>query len=157
MESNTTATRTESHSDRNLSLPRHGARQEKVSDIGARDEQNQSDRARRILRAFALSDDAPLALRNDAVFHIAQDGDAADQAWLREAYARIPNVKLRTDVMFHIAQSPNVESSRWLASVVTDARESDAQRKNALFHLAQRKTEECKIGEVEAREYKRKC
>jgi len=103
--------------------------------------QNQSDRARKILRAFALSADAPLPLRNDAVFHIAQDGDAADQAWLREAYARIPDVKLRSDVMFHIAQSPGAESSRWLASIVTDTRESDAQRKNALFHLAQRKAD----------------
>jgi hypothetical protein len=103
--------------------------------------QNRSDRARRILRTFALSGDAPLRLRNDAVFHIAQGGDPADQAWLREAYARIPNVQLRSDVMFRIAQAPGAENSRWLASVVADTREPDAQRKNALFHLAQRKAD----------------
>ncbi|HKP16215.1 MAG TPA: HEAT repeat domain-containing protein [Gemmatimonadaceae bacterium] len=101
--------------------------------------QNHSERARRILRAFALSDTEPLPLRNDAVFHLSQSGDAGDQAWLREAFGKISDPKLRSDVMFHIAQSAGPEASRWLATVVTDTRESDALRKNALFHLSQRK------------------
>jgi tetratricopeptide (TPR) repeat protein len=101
--------------------------------------QHRSERARNILRTFALSDNQPLPLRKEAVFHIAQDADAADQAWLRDAYGKIAIVQLRSDVMFHLAQTAGAENSRWLASVVTDARESDALRKNALFHLAQRK------------------
>jgi HEAT repeat protein len=102
--------------------------------------QNRSERARKTIRTFALSD-APGALRKDAIFHIAQSPDAADRAWLREAYGRIPERDLRSDVMFHIASRPGQETSRWLASVITDAKEPIEERKNALFHLAQQKTE----------------
>ncbi|MEO6525729.1 MAG: HEAT repeat domain-containing protein [Gemmatimonadaceae bacterium] len=101
--------------------------------------QNGSDRARTILRAFALSESTPAALRNDAIFHIAQSSQAVDQAWLRDAYSRIADGEARTNLMFHVAQRPGAESSRWLESVITDSKESDMQRKNAVFHLAQRK------------------
>jgi len=103
--------------------------------------QHRSERARTILRSFALADNEPLPLRKDAVFHIAQDADASDQAWLRDVYRKIANADLRSDVMFALAQTAGAENSRWLAAVVTDAREPDAQRKNALFHLAQRKVD----------------
>jgi HEAT repeat protein len=103
--------------------------------------QNKSDRARKIIKTFALSDNAPVALRKDAVFHISQGHDADDAAWLREAYAKVPESELRNDIMFQIAQQPSAETSKWLASVITDAKEPADQRKNAIFFLAQRKNE----------------
>jgi HEAT repeat protein len=100
--------------------------------------QHRSDRARNILRAFVLSEKEPVALRKDAIFHLAQSREPADQIWLRDAYSKLSNAQLRSDLMFQIAQSPGAEASRWLASVVADTREPEELRKNALFHLAQR-------------------
>lgn len=101
--------------------------------------QNRSERARRIIKVFALSDNVPVSLRNDAVFHISQSRDGADATWLREAYAKLPDGQVRGNLLFHIASRPSHETDRWLASVIMDTKESIEQRKNALFHLAQRK------------------
>ena len=103
--------------------------------------QIRTDRARKIIKAFAVSDNVPVALRNDAIFHIAQSREAEDAAWLRDAYSKITDAEVRTNLMVNIAQRPSVETSRWLASVITDAKEPYEQRKNALFHLAQRKND----------------
>ncbi|MEP7002735.1 MAG: HEAT repeat domain-containing protein [bacterium] len=103
--------------------------------------QNKSDRARKIIKTFALSDNVPVALRKDAVFHIAQGHSADDAAWLREAYAKVSDSQLRSDIMFQIASMPSAETSRWLASVINDQKETAEQRKNALFFLAQQKNE----------------
>ena len=103
--------------------------------------QNRSDRARKIIKAFALAENVPVSLRNDAVFHVAQSRDGADAAWLREAYAKLPNGQVRDNLLFHIASRPSEATNRWLASVIMDSKESPEQRKNALFHLAQRKTD----------------
>ncbi|MEO5815978.1 MAG: HEAT repeat domain-containing protein [Gemmatimonadaceae bacterium] len=98
--------------------------------------QNRSDRARSIVKTFALSNDAPLALRTDAVFHLAQD-----PAFLMEAYAKVTDPELRGNILFHIASRPGPETNKWLVSVIVDPKETMEQRKNALFHLASRKTE----------------
>lgn len=101
--------------------------------------QNRSERARKILRTFALSDDVPVALRNDAIFHIAQGRAADDATWLRDAYAKLPDSDVRANLMFHIASRPSAETTRWLASVILDAKHGMEPRKNALFHFAARK------------------
>jgi HEAT repeat protein len=98
--------------------------------------QNRSDRARNIVKTFALSNDAPLALRNDAVFHLAQD-----PGFLMEAYAKVTDPELRGNILFHIASRPGPETNKWLVSVIVDPKETMEQRKNALFHLASRKTD----------------
>jgi len=102
--------------------------------------QIRSDRSRKILRDFALSDNAPQSLRNDAIFHLAQRPSDDDLAWLRDAYGRITDPKVRDDIMFHVATHPNAETNKWLVSVVVDPKQSIEQRKNALFHLTSRKT-----------------
>jgi HEAT repeat protein len=98
--------------------------------------QNKSDRARNIIKTFALSDNTPVSLRNDAVFHLAQD-----VAFLKEAYAKVSDPELRSNILFHIASQPGPETSKWLVSVIVDPKEPMEQRKNALFHLASRKAE----------------
>ncbi|MES2177072.1 MAG: HEAT repeat domain-containing protein [Gemmatimonadota bacterium] len=103
--------------------------------------QNKSDRARKIMRSFALSDKATVGLRNDAIFHIASGADSQDVAWMKEAYAKIPDQEVRKNLLFHLASRPGPETSKWLVGVVVDPKESMEQRKDALFHLASRKND----------------
>ena len=99
--------------------------------------QQRSERARTILRTFALSNDTPEALRKDAIFHLAQRNDSASAAWLRQAYSATTVRSLKKDIMFHIAQRNDPEAGRWLVGVVTDPREPQDLRKDALFHAMQ--------------------
>jgi HEAT repeat protein len=101
--------------------------------------QMRTERARTIVRDFALTSDAPANLRRDAFFHLAQKATDADIEWLRQAYGRVDDAKLRTDVMFHLAQRPSPATNRWLLGVAMDGKETLENRKNAVFHLAQRK------------------
>jgi len=101
--------------------------------------QMNSERSKKIVRDFALMSDAPLNLRKDAFFHLAQKAEEQDLVWLRQAYGRVDDAKLRADVLFHIAQKSAPETSRWLLSVAMDAKETMENRKNAIFYLAQRK------------------
>jgi HEAT repeat protein len=110
--------------------------------------QNPIDRARKILRDFAVSDNAPTSLRNDAIFHLAQRHSEADVAWLREAYARIADAQVRENIMFHIASHPSAETDKWLVTVILDNKEKLEQRKNALFHLASHKSTADDLGTV---------
>ena len=101
--------------------------------------QMRSERPRKILRDFALMTDAPMKLRKDAVFHLAQKSTEDDMAWLRQAYGRFDDARLRSDVLFHVSQRPSVETSRWLMTLANDTKETLDNRKNAVFHIAQRK------------------
>lgn len=103
--------------------------------------QHKSDRARRAVKTFALSPNVPVGLRNDAIFHIASGADADDIAWLKEAYAKIPESDVRSNLLFHLSTRSGAETSRWLLSVVTDSREDIKQRKDALFQLSTRKAD----------------
>lgn len=118
----------------------HGTEQSSRSNALFSLAQIRSDRSKKILREFALNESAPISLRNDAIFHLAQRPNDADIAWLREAYSKITDPKVRDDLLFHIASKPNAETNKWLVSVVVDQRVSVEQRKNALFHLSASKT-----------------
>jgi len=98
--------------------------------------QNKSDRARKTIRDFALLNDVPIQLRNDAIFHLAQD-----PGFLMEIYPKVAEPEVRGNILFHIASRPNAETNKWLVSVIVDPKETNEQRKNALFHLASRKNE----------------
>ena len=98
--------------------------------------QNKSERAKTMVRAFALSSDVPTALRKDAIFHLAQD-----VGFLMEAYPKVTEQDVRGDILFQIASRPGPETNKWLVSVIVDPKEAIEQRKNALFHLASRKTD----------------
>lgn len=103
--------------------------------------QMRTERAQKIVRAFALSSDSPPNLRRDAFFHLAQNATDEDMEWLRQNYRRVEDAKLRSDVLFHIASNPSPETTRWLLGVAMDAKETMENRRNALFHLGQRKDE----------------
>lgn len=103
--------------------------------------QMHTERATKTVREFALSTAAPVNLRRDAFFHLAQNASEEDMTWLRQNYARVDDPKLRSDVLFHIAQNASPTTSRWLVSVVLNANETKENRKNAIFHLGQRKDE----------------
>lgn len=98
--------------------------------------QNRAPRAKGILRGFALDASVPMNLRNDAIFHLAQDRDEESREWIRGAYATIVEKDLRNNVLFHIASHGGDETAKWLTGVVVDPKESMELRNNALFHLA---------------------
>ena len=98
--------------------------------------QNKSERAKTMVRSFALSNDTPVALRKDAIFHLAQD-----VGFLMDAYPKVTDQEVRDAILFHVASRAGPETTKWLVSVIVDPNETMEQRKNALFHLASRKTE----------------
>ncbi|MDB4916927.1 MAG: hypothetical protein JWM95_4571 [Gemmatimonadetes bacterium] len=98
--------------------------------------QNKSERARKMVRALVLTEDAPTALRKDAVFQL-----SADVAWMRDAYGKVTENDVRKDMLFQIAARPDAETGKWLAGVVADSKESIDQRKDALFQLASHKAD----------------
>ena len=71
--------------------------------------QNKSDRAKTMVRTFALSSDAPMALRKDAIFHLAQD-----VGFLMEAYPKVtePGAKCAATMLFHIASRLRAETEQ---------------------------------------------
>ncbi len=99
-----------------------------------------NERARKIVKAFALSDDAPVSLRNDAIFHIATSKDV-DVPWLKEAYVKANDLEVKKNILFHLGTRNSAESNKWLASIVTDSKENIEQRKDALFQLASHKAD----------------
>jgi HEAT repeat protein len=98
--------------------------------------QNKSERARKIVRTFALSENVPVALRKDAIFQLSAGGNAADIAWLKDAYGKIGDADIRKDIVFQVASKNAPETNRWLAGIIVDPKENLEQRKDALFQLA---------------------
>jgi HEAT repeat protein len=98
--------------------------------------QNRSERSQKVLRAFALSDGAPVALRNDAIFHIASQPSAETNRFLVSLIVDPKEpMELRKNALFHLA-SRKSESSTDLSTVYD--RVDVAMRKEILFYMAQR-------------------
>jgi len=58
-----------------------------------------------------------------------------------EMYPKVSEPEVRGNILFHIASRPGPETNKWLVSVIVDPKETIEQRKNALFHLAQRRSD----------------
>jgi HEAT repeat protein len=100
--------------------------------------QNGSERARNIIKTFALTETETVGLRNDAVFYLSQSNDPNDAAWLRDAFGKIQNREVRNNLMFHIAQRHDAASLDKLISIAKSD-PSPELRKEALFHISQSK------------------
>ena len=98
--------------------------------------QHRSDRARNILRAFALSDAAPIALRNDAVFHLAQGQGADASRWLASLVTNANQPEeLRKNALFHLAQH-KADGRDELIDLYDKV--SPSLKREVIFHIAQR-------------------
>ncbi len=97
--------------------------------------QHGSDEAWAVLREFAEREDAPLELRENAIFWLGQaDGGGV---YLRGLYERIDEPSLRENIIFGISQSGSSADAEWLLDRALDEREDIEVRKNALFWAGQ--------------------
>ncbi|MGD2068716.1 MAG: HEAT repeat domain-containing protein [Gemmatimonadota bacterium] len=99
--------------------------------------QHPSERAAEVLRSYAVRQDAPEELREQAIFWIGQRHDAESGAFLRDLYGRLQDRELKEKVIFGVGQSPGEEGRRWLIDLARNEQEPMELRKNALFWAGQ--------------------
>jgi HEAT repeat protein len=99
--------------------------------------QQDSPRARQALRTYAERSDAPVGLREQAIFWIGQSGGRENAAYLRELFGRIKEEELRKKILFSISQMEGVEGGKWLVAVARDRAQPMEIRKQALFWAGQ--------------------
>jgi len=93
--------------------------------------------ATRTLRQLAAQDDLDDDVRGAAIIALGREDMTDDDVnWLRNLYPGVSE-KLRDNVFLAVSQSDGPTASRWLASVVTDARQSEHTREQAMFWLGQ--------------------
>jgi HEAT repeat protein len=93
--------------------------------------------ATRTLRQLAGQDDLDEDVRGSAIIALGREDMTDDDVnWLRNLYPGLSE-KLRDNVFLAVSQSDGPTASRWLASVVTDARQSEHTRQQAMFWLGQ--------------------
>lgn len=90
-----------------------------------------------MLRDYALSDDAPLELRESPIFWIGQGSAETNGRFLRELYGRTSDPKLREKVIFSVAQQGGRENARWLLDRALDTNEPVQVRKAEIFWAGQ--------------------
>ena len=99
--------------------------------------QHNSPRSNVILRDYAQRADAPLELRENAIFWLGQGGQAENGDFLRAIYKTTKEKELKDKIIFALSQGGRRESGKWLAEIVTDQNEDVETRKSALFWLGQ--------------------
>ncbi len=97
----------------------------------------QSDpKAADALRALAERRDAPISIREKAIFWLGQS-KSGGPAYLRTLFPRLENDELKEKAIFAIAQSRRPEDQRWLIEMAKDGRTSIELRKQAIFWSSQ--------------------
>lgn len=99
--------------------------------------QHQSSRASQIVRSYAGQSDAPVELREKAIFWIGQQRSAENTAFLRDLYRRLSAPELKEKALFALSQMEGEGNERWLLEVALDRGEPIELRKKALFWVGQ--------------------
>ncbi len=99
--------------------------------------QHDSDRASRILRDYAIREDASDDLRGKAIFWIGQHSSPENAQFLREIYASTTSVELKERIIFSVAQMHGQGNSRWLIDLALEESEPMEARKKAIFWAGQ--------------------
>jgi HEAT repeat protein len=99
--------------------------------------QHSGARAEQVLRDYVVRNDAPLELRENAVFWLGNEGSHESRAFLRDLYSSMSAQQLKQKIIFSVAQISSAESRDWLLSVVQNESEPVELRKNALFWTGQ--------------------
>jgi HEAT repeat protein len=97
--------------------------------------QHRSPRAAEYLRQYAERADAPVELRENAIFWIGQTEGGAE--YLMGLYGRLRDAELKERTLFGISQQNTAESREWLKGRAMDPSEDLELRKNALFWTGQ--------------------
>jgi HEAT repeat protein len=101
--------------------------------------QHPSDRAGEILRRYALRNDVPQDLRENAIFWLGQRRPGENQQFLQDLYSQVNSEQLKEKIIFSISQHPDDEAGEWLLGIALDESESLELRKSALFWAGQRR------------------
>lgn len=94
-------------------------------------------RAGQILRDVAQRSDAPIEVREQAIFWLGQQHSDESAAFLRDLYARLTDEDLKDKIIFSISQMRSDENARWLLDLAQNDREPIEMRKKALFWAGQ--------------------
>ncbi len=98
--------------------------------------QQDDPKASDALRALAERRDAPVSIREKAIFWLGQS-KSGGPAYLRTLFPRLENDALKEKAIFAIAQSKRPEDQRWLIDMAKDGRTSIELRKQAIFWASQ--------------------
>ena len=105
--------------------------------------QQKSERGQAAVRAIAQDPQAPLALREKALFWIGQHRSTANATFLRDLFSRFGtaggerNEDLQNKILFSLSQMRGEGNDHWLMEVAADPRYTVAIRKQAIFGAGQ--------------------
>ncbi|MGE3525067.1 MAG: HEAT repeat domain-containing protein [Gemmatimonadales bacterium] len=99
--------------------------------------QQSNPRASQILRDYALRNDAPAEIREQAIFWIGQHKSAENAAFLQRVFSQTTNPDTKAKVIFSLAQMGGTENSRWILGLALDGKQDMETRKQALFWAGQ--------------------
>jgi HEAT repeat protein len=102
-----------------------------------------------VLREFAEQSDAPLELRENAIFWLGQADGGGD--YLRGLFDRIDEPGLRENIIFGISQGGSPSDGAWLLERALDDQEDIEVRKNALFWAGQMGMEIAQLADLYGR------
>lgn len=97
-------------------------------------------RGAEIIRAYALSNDAPDELRAKAVFWLGQSERRSPEntAFLQSLFDKTNSEEIRNAIIQAMSEMPGEDGQRWMLSVVQDSKMPVDVRKKALFWAGQR-------------------
>jgi len=90
-----------------------------------------------ILREYAGSDSADPDVRANAVFWLAQHGNADDADFLKDLFTRTRHEGTREAILFGLSQMPDQGNGQWLRDIALDTSVDTQMRTQALFMAGQ--------------------
>jgi HEAT repeat protein len=96
---------------------------------------HESERGVQILREFAEREDAPVQLRQNAIFFLGRSSVGTE--YLKSLWGRAEAPELKEQILHAVAQAEGEESRDWLLDRVRDGSEDMEIRTHALFWVAQ--------------------
>ena len=99
--------------------------------------QHRSERAGAILRAYAERRDAPVELREKAIFWLGQRHSADNAQFLKTLYGKLESDDLKEKVIFSLSQMGGADNYRWMMDIALNQNENIEIRKKALFWAGQ--------------------
>jgi HEAT repeat protein len=94
-------------------------------------------RAGEVLRDYAVREDAPQHLREQAIFWLGQRRSAENALFLKQLFARTRSNELRDKIIFSISQQRSEGNAQWLVDQAMSTSLSMETRKQALFWAGQ--------------------
>jgi HEAT repeat protein len=99
--------------------------------------QHRSARAGAILRDYAERQQAPVHLREQAIFWLGQNHSTENAQFLKGLFNKVESEDLKEKVIFSLSQMGGADNYRWLMDIALNENENIEIRKKALFWAGQ--------------------